>query len=351
MPRKGPDTFRPWRLPNGAKLGFIRSGVFWISRSVHGRLYRISTGCRTPDAALGEYSRFEADPSRYVPRGKVGTSWDASAKAFVRHSEQVTLNSTRWVDKQEAYLANFGAFTRGGSRVFASLDAFTASDVRAFIAELTEGKITSRKVGAASVNRHLATLKAFMGWARAEKQTSNLADTEIPMVREDKGSRFPTEIPAATWRAVLRELDERWRSAALVQLGAGLRYGEVAALTPDAIHAGAIFVSKAKGRKARTVPCSARAAAAARRLLELGGVPNDEAGQFNHRLEVACRAAGVARFTTHELRHTYASWSLRHGVDLRELQYRMGHASILTTERYLHVVGAGQRKRAVGAPV
>lgn len=350
MPRKGPDSFRPWRLPNGAKLGFIRSGVYWISRSVHGRLYRISTGCRTPDAALGEYARFEAAPAQYVPRGKVGTSWDTSAAAFVRHSEQVTLNSDRWVDKQEAYLANFGAFTRGGSRVFASLDAFTASDIRAFIAALTEGHVTGTKVGPASVNRHLATLKAFMGWARSEKQTTNTADTEVPMVREDKGSRFPTEIPAPTWKKTLVQLDERWRAAAQVQLGGGLRYGEVAKLTPAAVHAGALFVAKAKGRKARTVPCSARTAAAARKLLDLGGVPDDEGSQFNHRLEVACRLAGVERFTTHELRHTYATCSLRNGVDLRELQYRMGHASILTTQRYLHALGAGQKKRAVGAP-
>lgn len=351
MPRKGRETYRPWRLPNGARLGFIRSGVYWISRSVHGRLYRVSTGCRTPEAAVGEYARFEADPARYVPRGKVGTGWDQAAVAYVAHSASVELNSPRWVEKQASYLANFGAFTRGGSRVFASLDAFTATDVRAFIAALTTGEVSGRKVGAPTVNRHLAVLKGLMTWAREGRQTANTADQEVPMLREDRGVQAPVEIPAARWRAVLGKLPERWRMAATLQLGAGLRYGEVATLAAGDVLRGAIRVPRAKGRKARSVPASTATVAAARRLLALGGVPDDEASQMNHRLAVAARRAKVAPFTSHALRHTYGTVSLRNGVSLRDLQERMGHASIRTTETYLHALHAGKGKRVVGAPV
>ena len=38
----------------------------------------------------------------------------------------------------------------------------------------------------------------------------------------------------------------------------------------------------------------------------------------------------------HDLRHTYASWCAAAGVDMRELQRRLGHKSIRTTERYSH---------------
>lgn len=355
MPRKGGDTRAPWRQ-GGITLGFIRSGIHWIDRTVHGRRYRLSTGCRTPQAALAEYQRFEKDPPRYVPRGKTGTGWDQAVTAYLRFSEHGKLNSARHVERQEERLANFGAFTRGGSRVFVSLDFFTASDIRAFIEALTQGQITGRKVGAPSVNRHLAALKALMSWARDERVTANTADQEVKMVREDKGVRLPEEIPATRWKPVLRKLPERWRCAGTVQLGAGLRYGEVAHLEPGDVHLHAIHIPKAKGRKGRTVPASPATIAAARRLLELGGVPADEGSQFNHRLEVAAKAAGVPRFTTHALRHTYASVTLRAllraGQGLVELQTRMGHASVRTTEIYLHVAAARTGRRVVvGAPI
>lgn len=356
MARKGGDRYQPWRA-GGVTLGHWRSGIAWIDRTIHGRRYRVSTGCRTPEAALAEYQRFEAEPSRYVPRGAVGSGWDQAVTAFLKFSEGVRLNSPRHVEKQEAHLANFGSFTRGGGRVFASLEAFTGSDIRAFIEKLTEGKITGRQVGAPTVNRHLASLKAFMVWARSENLTANLADREVPMVREDKGVRLPEEIPATRWRATLAQLDERWRCVGEVQLGAGLRYGEVARLAAEHVHAHALHIPKAKGRKGRTVPASARTVAAARRLVELGGVPDDEASQFNHRLEVAARSAGVAALTSHALRHTYGTVTLRAlmraGQGLRELQQRMGHASIRTTERYLHAIDAthGGRRVVVGAPL
>jgi integrase len=38
------------------------------------------------------------------------------------------------------------------------------------------------------------------------------------------------------------------------------------------------------------------------------------------------------------------------GVSLRDLQYRMGHASIRTTEKYLQAVEAAKQKDFVGAP-
>ena len=60
----------------------------------------------------------------------------------------------------------------------------------------------------------------------------------------------------------------------------------------------------------------------------------------------------------HLLRHAHASWLLEGGADLMDVKERLVHASILTTERYLHTVGdsgaaalaALEKVRASGHP-
>ena len=53
----------------------------------------------------------------------------------------------------------------------------------------------------------------------------------------------------------------------------------------------------------------------------------------------ACAAADLTdlpRF--HDLRHSHASWLLAGGADLQVVKERLGHASIVTTQRYLHTL-------------
>lgn len=40
--------------------------------------------------------------------------------------------------------------------------------------------------------------------------------------------------------------------------------------------------------------------------------------------------------TTHDMRHAHATWLLKSGIDLHTVKERLGHASITTTEQYLH---------------
>jgi integrase len=332
-------------------LGFIRGPVYWVDRTINGERYRVSTGCRTPDAALAEYQKFEADPAHYQSRTQKLGGWDEAVIKYVAWAQNIKGVGEEHIARVEKRLADFGSF-----KGFASPDGYTKGDVETFVTALRAGEVTKltrrnnvtgkvevvgSKVGQPTVNRYLAALKGFARWCRENGVSKNTADRQVKMAKENRNVRPPEPIDKKRWQAVAKELDERWQKAQEVILGSGMRHGELARMRAEDLREGGIHIPEAKGRVGRTVPVSARCIASAKRLLDLGGIPDDGAGQMDHRLGVAARRAEVKRYTAHHLRHTYGTAVLRSGkVDLKTLQTWMGHASIATTERYLHALRA-----------
>jgi site-specific recombinase XerD len=61
----------------------------------------------------------------------------------------------------------------------------------------------------------------------------------------------------------------------------------------------------------------------------------------------AINKSGIGWYpTTHDLRHANATQLLKNGVDVHEVKERLGHQSIITTERYLHRIRHQQSKAA-----
>ncbi|MFA6714207.1 MAG: tyrosine-type recombinase/integrase [Victivallaceae bacterium] len=148
----------------------------------------------------------------------------------------------------------------------------------------------------------------------------------------------------------------------MVELGlfSGLRVMEMAGLkVKDLIIQGehsSLIVREGKGRKRRDVWINSEFKKICfeylrlREKLGFGILPEDyllvsgKGRRLTTRsLEKAfkkCAAeAGLrAAYSIHSLRHTYATFSLDAGVDIRFLKEQMGHASIKTTELYLSLL-------------
>jgi len=59
-------------------------------------------------------------------------------------------------------------------------------------------------------------------------------------------------------------------------------------------------------------------------------------GHFHRTCKEITKRAGFneADFWLHKFRDTFATWSLRRGVDIRTVQHWLGHADISMTQRY-----------------
>ena len=119
-----------------------------------------------------------------------------------------------------------------------------------------------------------------------------------------------------TWKG---QGDATEDAAQVVYLSATLR-AEIAAYLTDHITVGPMFCSRAPTGPGRSVPY-------ARRL---------ERHALGSILHAACRASGIGPYRWHDLRHTFCTTLVEHGVDLRTVQALARHRSIETTVIYTH---------------
>jgi integrase len=69
---------------------------------------------------------------------------------------------------------------------------------------------------------------------------------------------------------------------------------------------------------------------------------------FRRSFRTATKAAGVPDARIHDLRHTFASWLLTDGGDLRLVGEALGHRNLQTTMRYAHLM-PGRKEAAIAS--
>jgi site-specific recombinase XerD len=71
---------------------------------------------------------------------------------------------------------------------------------------------------------------------------------------------------------------------------------------------------------------------------------------FSKVLKPTVRKAGISKkVSAHVFRHSYATHMIEAGVDLRSVQVLMGHASVQSTARYVHLTTA--RMVSISSPL
>jgi integrase/recombinase XerC len=295
--------------------------------------------------AWEEHLRLQRDLSPHTVRGYVG-DLASLLDHLVRRRGQTPADLD--LATLRSWLAQGRA--RGDSR---STTARRAASARSFTAHLRRTGQAAEDVGLRlSSPRAHRTLPGVLGADQARQVLDRAAEPAA-----DTGDAAD---PVAT--AV------RLRNALVVELlyASGVRVGELVGLDVDDVDpARRLLRVLGKGRKERSVPFGAPAAAALAAWLTRGrpalaGAGSGPAlllGVRGSRLDArearrvvhAAMAAtpGTPDIGPHGLRHSAATHVLEGGADLRSVQELLGHASLATTQVYTHVTV--ERLRAVHA--
>lgn len=236
-------------------------------------------------------------------------------------------------------------------------DAATADrlDLEEFLFALHETGIGSR-----SQARTLSGIRCFFKFMLMENYRS---DDPTELIEGPKQiAELPDVLTADEIDSLLASIDmsksEGQRNRAIVETlyGSGLRVSELVELRLSNIYADKEYmIVEGKGSKQRLVPLSPVALNEIRGYLkqrDSGPVkPGEEDILFLNRrgkrltrvmvfyiIRDAAESAGIKKTVSpHTLRHSFATHLLEGGANLRAIQEMLGHESITTTEKYVHI--------------
>ena len=264
----------------------------------------------------------------------------------------------------EAYERDLERFDEFLSSSRKDLLAVEASDIRAYLADLTAEGLSARTQA-----RHLSSLKQFYLFLMEEdiRQDNPVAEIGTPRMAQSLPKFLSVDDTGALLKAAQENrTDEGLRLCALIELlyATGMRVSELVSLKVSQTQRDPrILTVMGKGNKERLVPLSPQAREALDRYLLVRDnfLPNLERDKAKdtgwvfpsrgksgyltrHRVgqllkELAIKSGIMpSKVSPHVLRHAFATHLLENGADLRSVQKMLGHSDISTTQIYTHVL-------------
>lgn len=238
----------------------------------------------------------------------------------------------------KAYVAAVSQLARHYNR---SPDRISVEEIRSFLHHL----ITERKLAFSSVNQKLAGIRFFFEQVLGQDELQ----LRVPAKRS---GRLPEPLGRQEIARLFAAVNyPKHRALLMTCYGAGLRVSELVHLKVTDIHSErmVIRVEQGKGRKDRYTLLSPRLLEELRnhwrseRPVEWLFMNRDRSGPLPATTAAkvyknAKARAGITRgHGIHGLRHSFATHLMEAGVDLPTIQRLLGHTSLATTAKYLHV--------------
>lgn len=211
------------------------------------------------------------------------------------------------------------------------------------------------KLGAATKNRKIATLKSFFNYLYEHQLTPT------PLAGQIRSPKVPKKIPhfisvdeALALLKSFRPGQEHQRLLFLLLYGIGLRVSEACSLQWKNIHLGQKTLKvRGKGQKERILAMPSILVEELQTMkvekigdFVFGEKPLPSRKAYTWMQQAGAQAGLLKPLHPHALRHSFATHILSSGANLRTLQELLGHESLTATQKYTHL-GVDQLARTM----
>lgn len=221
--------------------------------------------------------------------------------------------------------------------------------------------IGERDYAPSTVARKIAAVKSFTSYLYRSETTNDLLgqDLVVPRIRKAQPTSMSTEQVERLLQEPLTSRPtrpEQVRDLAMLELlyASGMRVTELVSLNIEDVSFERSTITL-RGRRGleRTVPLPDRCLRSLRAWMDDArssiAARGEDAFFVNHRgnrltrqglwliLKAYAERLGITSITPHTLRHSFAAHAVDRGMDLKELQQRLGHVSSVTTQVYQHM--------------
>lgn len=327
---------------------YKRGKIYWFKFRHDGTLVRRSTGVSNSRKA----AEMERDLRVALARGDLGLDTAKAAPTLREYAQtfidQIAIERAERPETCRFYAEKLSRILECPTLRDARLSAIGELEIDRFVQWMHQRKPVPA-VG--TINRCLATLRRLLRMAYRHRLVKRVPQIRLLAGEKPRTFTVGPELEAAYLAAAPQPL----RDVATLCLDAGLRLGECLALdadcatlepAPGAPH-GCLHVRRSKrdsGR--RIVPLTPRAAAVirgrlatmpARFLFESApGQPYIGTSLDHAHARLRRQIGAPAQFVLHGLRHSFCTRLADSGADGWAIQRLAGHASITTSQRYVH---------------
>ena len=325
------------KLPRGMFRRKGRSG--WYTRLyASGRERWISLGAdyaKACDKARALAAGLTVGPSKAGTVSSACESWLASYIGTQRSEKGQKIAAQRVRDYVEPFFGHM------------LVERVAREDVRSFRLWLE----SRSSLSVTSVWHVLSDVRCLFNWCEDAGllERSPFPRRVMPRLQERPPDRLTDEEAAK-----IAALEEPYGSVCRLALGTGLRWGELCRAqasdvkrirVPGSVEdQWSLEVSNTKSKRVRRVPLAPDVLKEVRgRVGRLTPYAVGSPGSFALRVR---RLSGVDSFHVHQMRHTFACQWLERGGSLAALQQILGHASIVTTQRYARLTDEAVMREA-----
>lgn len=222
-----------------------------------------------------------------------------------------------------------------------------------------EGKTYSEN----TIVRRITSVRLFYDYLYKRKviKENPASDLELPEKLDGSEPSFITQAQVKKLIQATQGETHEERDALILKIfiTTGLRLSELVALDKEDIVGTILSVKKGKGNKTRKVfineiladeienyktqtPCENKSLFMSQKGNRLSNV----AVQTLVKKYMGKIGLDLDKFSTHNLRHSFASIMLEKGADIVSIQQSLGHSSLETTQRYVHLLDKTRQESA-----